>query len=377
MIEVFEGRLGGGKTYSATDRILNDVLPKGRQVFTNVRLKWDECCQYVHEKHGVELEADQVVFLEFGQIRRFIDHITRDCLLVLDEAHLWFNARDWSQTDREVLAMLTQSRKINVDCIFISQSANNIDKQFMRLVQYIWRFRDMSTFFILPGVRWPDFIRGITCGIVRGDHICQAQYDYDGKTRLNRFWKIKDPDIFKCYDTNALLSDVKVKEGKGARTLQKVEKKQKMKLLVPLVVLAFLVAVVFGVVKVFGLGQDKPKASESALSNHAKSNKEYFGATYIKTVKGVEFYADKFRTASDGEVITDSYDFREGDESAVGRVVQAGPSGVRVRCFDGVDRIIIRDLTPDKPYVTNGINGTSSSNKPGLSTSDANQRGHL
>lgn len=68
-------------------------------------------------------------------------------LVVIDEVHLTFNARDYAKTDKlywETLTFLTQSRKVHTDVIFISQSVLNMDKQFMRLVQYIWRFRDLS-----------------------------------------------------------------------------------------------------------------------------------------------------------------------------------------------------------------------------------------
>jgi zona occludens toxin (predicted ATPase) len=341
MIEIYEGRLGGGKTYSATIRIVEE-LAKGRQIFTNVTLKWEAVKAYVEKKWGVMLSDEQFVTLEYGQIKRFREFITRDSLVVIDEAHLWFNARDWSQTDRDVLAMLTQSRKIKVDVIFISQSAANIDKQFARLVQYIWRFRDMETFFILPGLRWPF------------KHIVQAQYDYDGRTRLNRFWKTKDKEIFGLYETNALLSDVGVKEGIGTRKLDKVTKKKKgMKWVVVAVVLGFFVLAGWGIMSVFGLGHTAGNQTASSQGQVHDGKKEvvqdFMGARFVSKSKGGEIYTDRFRIIAGSQVVTDSYVFRRGEISRCGEVLEASAKGVRVKAWDGTVKVIIRDWTPDPP----------------------------
>ena len=139
-----------------------------------------------------------------SQIPEFHKHTAagtpeKPVLVVLDEAHLWFNARDWNSTSRELLAFLTQSRKQSTDVIFISQSLLNMDKQFMRLVQVVWTFCDLKVkgypinLVFWQSVPWPF------------PQILQQQFDSDGKTVLNRRFLWKDSKLFACYNTFVLL----------------------------------------------------------------------------------------------------------------------------------------------------------------------------
>src|ERR1700677_4422161 len=240
MIEIFEGRIGGGKTYTAIERIAN-VLAQGEVVCTNIRLKWDGLRAMIAKRARVEIEPDQVIQLGNDKISEFHRHVpwgdlrgsgkTR-VLVVVDEAHLFFNARDWGKANRELLAFLTQSDKVSVDVIFISQSALNIDKQFMRLVLFIWRFRDLSKWHVPGlGIKYPF------------DQILQCQYDYDGNTLLNRWFRKKNTMVFNCYETAALLTEFPTLEGiANKRELKKVESKSMLKF----VILAAIVAGIIG-----------------------------------------------------------------------------------------------------------------------------------
>ena len=220
MIEIFEGRLGGGKTYSAVYRMVCH-LALGGIVCTNVEVIWEGLCRIVAEIFGVQLEPDQLIKLEDDQVytfHRFTPSGTPELpvLVVLDEAHIHFNSRDFATTDklyRETLVFLTQSRKVATDVIFISQSALNLDRQFARLVQYIWRFRDLAKWRI-PGLGIMCPLKGILC----------VQFDYDGKTILQRQYVAKDKRIFAAYNTNSLLRGFPRLEGVSTkRTLKKTE----------------------------------------------------------------------------------------------------------------------------------------------------------
>lgn len=242
MIELTEGRLGGGKTYSAVAKMAYR-LAQGDTVVTNVKVKPRQLWEFVAEVYGVdfdqgaywveeegkcERDQGQLWLIPNAQIREFQNHVpwgglrgTADkvrVLVVLDEAHLYFNARDWNQTDRALLAFLTQSDKVSVDVLFISQSILNIDKQFARLVQYIWRYRDLSKWKIPGlGIRYP------------GNQILCCQYDYDGKTLLERRFVGKDRRIFRCYETAALLTDFPNTAGKVVgRRVKRVKRKNPM-----------------------------------------------------------------------------------------------------------------------------------------------------
>jgi len=203
MIELFEGRLGGGKTYNAVVRIV-DHLRRGGLVCTNVELKWPNVKAFVAKRYRRQLLDAQLIALDDDHIGLFHRHTPSGSgalpvLVVIDEAHLVFNARDYAKTDklyRETLTFLTQSRKVNTDVVFISQSVLNMDKQFMRLVQYIWRFRDLSKWKI-PGL-------GISYPF---QTILRVQYDYDGITVLQKTFDKKDKAIFELYNTTSLLRE--------------------------------------------------------------------------------------------------------------------------------------------------------------------------
>lgn len=226
MIELFEGRLGGGKTYNAVVRMVAHVA-RGGTICTNVEIIWPAIVEYIATRWGTVAEADQCIKLADEDIFLFHRHTPSGTaelpvLVVVDEAHLHFNARDHGITDkkfRETLTFLTQSRKVHTDIIFISQSILNMDRQFGRLVQYIWRFRDLSKWKI-PGLGIPYPLKQILC----------VQYDYDGRTMLNRAFIIKDTRIFGLYNTNSLIRPfVRLEDVKTKRQLQKVEKRDYQK----------------------------------------------------------------------------------------------------------------------------------------------------
>jgi len=150
-IEVYEGLLGGGKTYSVVRRLFMAAC-EGRTIITNIGIHWDQWKTEARKRKQVELEDDQYIQLNPENVENFDKHVKRGTretpvIMALDEIHLFFNARDWSQTNknkRGILELLTQARKINLHLILITQHRNNLDKQFVRMVQYYWRCRDLK-----------------------------------------------------------------------------------------------------------------------------------------------------------------------------------------------------------------------------------------
>jgi hypothetical protein len=200
MIEIFEGRLGAGKSYHAVVRILAH-LAQGGHVFTNISLNIETVLNYLKEDKGLECSAEQLHSIDIKDVSTFDRVLQRgndqlNVLCVIDEAHLFLNSRDWATADRGLLSFLTQSRKYNVDVIFISQNALNCDKQIMRLVHNYVRHRDMKDFGIpYLGLKWPF------------NQILVIVVDYDLKTIKKRFLIDKNSKIFNCYQTKQLLDN--------------------------------------------------------------------------------------------------------------------------------------------------------------------------
>lgn len=203
MIAIFEGKIGGGKTYLAVSRILAH-LAKGGAVFTNVELKIDGVREYLAKVHGLELDESAIRILDESESWDFHKYLRSgthmNTLCVIDEAHLWFNARDHAvtaATKRELITFLSQSRKLKVDVIFIVQAAENLDAQFRRLAQEYWRMKDLQRFRIpVVGIQYP------------WPHTLAFRIDSGSLQVMEKKLIKRGPLVWNAYNTNALLRPV-------------------------------------------------------------------------------------------------------------------------------------------------------------------------
>jgi len=191
MIEMFDGRPGSYKSYTALRRAMK-YLASGGVVCTNIEICPDAVKARLLKVYGWEWGEGQYVKLTGDNITSFFKHTPKGdesspTLVIIDEAHIWLNARDWNSQSRELLDFFTVSRHENTDVIMITQHADNVDKQVRRLVQYYWRMRDMQKLAVL-GVSW-DW-----------PTIWVQQFDQDGKTLLRSFVEMKDGEIYKLYN---------------------------------------------------------------------------------------------------------------------------------------------------------------------------------
>lgn len=150
MIQFITGVVGSGKTLHAV-RLGVDSLKRGQTIVTNVELYPDKIIELVARKFGLLIGRDQIrVFNpdENPNWETLIPWGDKSCpvLVILDEAQLFYNARDWAKTaerSKRLLAFLTQSRKAGVDVIWITQEGENVDKQFRVLAE--WELAISST----------------------------------------------------------------------------------------------------------------------------------------------------------------------------------------------------------------------------------------
>jgi hypothetical protein len=143
MIRFVTGTLGAGKTFHSV-RLAMLHCARGGTVVTNVDCNHARFARMVALKHGVLMSPDQ--------LRVFDPEITPDweqsipwgeaegvVLVIIDEAHLFYNARDWKDTqqrNKRLLSFLTQSRKCGVDVVWITQEGGNVDRQFRVLAEW-------------------------------------------------------------------------------------------------------------------------------------------------------------------------------------------------------------------------------------------------
>lgn len=145
-IELVTGTLGGGKTAFAVERIYQQ-LQRGGWVFTNIELLPDKIRERLAAE-GLEFDSERCVQLT-GDARSYHTQVKRgtaDSLVmcVIDEAGLELNARDWSKTDKVQLAFNTMARKLDIWLVYISQSAEDVDKQLRKKADTVWVCRNMK-----------------------------------------------------------------------------------------------------------------------------------------------------------------------------------------------------------------------------------------
>lgn len=336
MIEVFEGRIGGGKTFYAVQRMIK-YMASGGCVCTNIELKWKEVCEYVLKKYSWQLVPEQYIFLEDEKICSFHRHTPSGSpdmpsLVVIDEAHIWLNARDWDKQSRELLTFLTQSRKCFTDIIFISQSALNMDKQIMRLVQYIWRFRDMKKWRIAGiGIAWPL------------DQFLKIQYDQDGKTVMDRFLEFKEKAVYNLYYSYKLLRSFPRLEGRQVKFDGRVKKKgRRMKVIIVVILLGVIMG--FWTWKKLNVGGGSVLKG-GRLEDISKKQKTDVAAKCEKKVDKIPLVIyDHFRgVIEDGRgrvVFGDDETYVAGELCKIGKVVSVKDEMVVIAGYDGVPHVI-------------------------------------
>jgi len=145
-IELVTGTLGGGKTAFAVERVY-EHLKRGGWVFTNVEVYPDKIAERL-KSEGYVFDPARLVVLK-GDCREYHKEVKRGTaeslvMLVIDEAGLEMNSRDWAKTSKEQLAFNTMARKLDIWLVYISQDANDVDKQVRRKADTVWVCRNMK-----------------------------------------------------------------------------------------------------------------------------------------------------------------------------------------------------------------------------------------
>jgi len=135
---VISGRKGGGKTYLAlvvmallkTEEKYHDDRP----IVSDIRVKGPL--------------KDKVQYLDsYSEILKL-----KKCVLILDEAGRWANARNYKELPEEIQFLFAQSRKLEIEIIVIVQNVRRIDVVMRELTD---RYFDVER----PFRRWLPFLK--------------------------------------------------------------------------------------------------------------------------------------------------------------------------------------------------------------------------
>lgn len=220
-IHFISGKPGHGKTLYAVGKIVRELIRTERKVVTNVALDLPRLNEYIQEKYpqaGVDLHS-RLQILDEEQAKTFwkfrYEEGQKDIgvLYVLDEIHLYFNAREWMNTGKDCLHYISQHRKLCDDILAITQSIGNVDKQFRSVAEDFSVMRNEYTAKFGPFRGRGRFTRK-TYDTYTGDTTRQVPFEVS-------HFKLDASGIASCYNTSAgvgVLNDTnphKLKPAKG------------------------------------------------------------------------------------------------------------------------------------------------------------------
>lgn len=233
MIVFFVGTPGSGKSFEAVKKIV-DNLQAGRTVCTNIEGMDDPFCQE-YLKNLLQMDdytfSRRFIFLDRHQVKRFwkteeiidlkhfhdsenntFDDVTtllnvpicpKGSLVVIDEVHKYFNARDWNDRpdpkdkdknydengkevsiNRAMADWASTHRHLGFDLVLITQDIDKVDKQVRSMTEWCYYFRKVNFF----------------GGAVQKKYLCYAYSgdDHGGKP-LSKNVRTYDPKYFRCY----------------------------------------------------------------------------------------------------------------------------------------------------------------------------------
>lgn len=117
-----------------------------------------------------------------------------ELLLVIDEAQLIFNSRDWNTPGRrEWLSWFTQHRKLGYDVVLVAQNDGMLDKQIRALIEYNVVHRKVNNYGMF----------GRLVGLFSAGRavIVSVRYWYAQKARISSEWTVGLKRYFSIYDT--------------------------------------------------------------------------------------------------------------------------------------------------------------------------------
>jgi hypothetical protein len=157
-VEIVTGDLGGGKTAYAVE-MAYEQLASGGWVFTNIEILADKVRERLASE-GLVFVEERLVFLQGDNMKAFYTQLRRGSdgevvMCCVDEAHFDLNARNWKDTSEELIQFITLCRKLDIWLIFVTQDANDIDKQVRRKITVEVACRNLKEERIFGGIPFP------------------------------------------------------------------------------------------------------------------------------------------------------------------------------------------------------------------------------
>ena len=211
MISLYSGTPGSYKSYHAVVECL-DWLRMGRNVITNFKLDYaHKIKKPIKGDYRFMLDDDITVefLVQYAQEHHIKSHHAQT-LVVIDEASIKFNPREFGRRDRMPwIRFFATHRHLNYEFILIAQNDRMIDRQIRGLIETEYKHRDVKQFnnffFVLSKLFGGVFL--------------SVEYWYPVKLRSGSKFEFFRKRIAECYDTMASFGEI----GLGG---EKVENKE-------------------------------------------------------------------------------------------------------------------------------------------------------
>lgn len=155
MINLFSGTPGSGKSYHTAMFIYNNIKNRNCVIIANFPVNLS----------GIKRKRGKFIYLDNSKITpqrlaKFAQHYIRymaivkkkkvkegQILLILDEAQLLFNAREWRKADRSGWnCFFTQHRHYKYDVYLIAQFDRMLDSYIRSLLEYEFKHRKIDNY---------------------------------------------------------------------------------------------------------------------------------------------------------------------------------------------------------------------------------------
>jgi len=199
MIRLLSGTPGSGKSLHAAKMITKLITGVKMDVIANFPIKMDIVTKNGKKQSGkftyvdnADLTVDYLVnyHKENHELRK-----EAQTLVVIDEAGIMFNPRDYSNGDRPTwLKFMAQHRKFGYNIILIAQFDRQIDRQMRACIEYEVKHRKANNFGLI----------GLLLTLLRIPLFVAVTKWYGTNERMGAQWFTFNKKYDECYDTFAM-----------------------------------------------------------------------------------------------------------------------------------------------------------------------------
>lgn len=208
------GKPGAGKSYFATRLIIAEIKEgRNRPIVSNVPINKEKLREYVGKDfhyYPLETYTDNTHFftnrgyyhidIPAGQNIDFAPLIKEDdegVLFIIDEAHLYFNARNWKHMSTGTISYITTIRHVGDSLVWMCQKFSDIDAQIRGKTQAFHLLRNLTK------EKFGIFKRGT--GFKCYQYLQESDIKNHGGQTSNPSWEANYPfdiKIAECYSTS-------------------------------------------------------------------------------------------------------------------------------------------------------------------------------